>query len=57
VWYVMNLWLQTFAYKITIGPMVFIAGLILTLLISVATVGYRSFRAARVNPVDSLRYE
>ncbi len=57
VWFVMNLWLQTFAYKIAIGPMVFVAGLFVTLLISVVTVGYRSFKAARVNPIDSLRYE
>jgi len=57
VWFLMNKWLENFAYKITIGPLVFIAGFFATLMIAVLTVGYRSFRAARVNPIQSLRYE
>ncbi|MFZ6010530.1 MAG: ABC transporter permease [Bacteroidota bacterium] len=56
-WYVMNQWLDDFAYKVTIGPSVFIIGLALTLVIAMLTVGYKSFRAAIVNPVNSLRYE
>lgn len=56
-WYLMNKWLQTFAYKITIGPMIFIAGFAVTLLIAILTVGYKSFKAAIVNPIKSLRYE
>jgi ABC-type antimicrobial peptide transport system permease subunit len=57
VWFVMNKWLENFAYKITIGPLVFVAGFLVTLLIAVITVGYRSFKAAIVNPIESLRYE
>lgn len=57
VWFLMNKWLENFEYKITIGPMVFVGGLLVTLLIAVLTVGYRSFRAAMVNPIQSLRYE
>lgn len=57
VWFLMNEWLENFAYKITIGPMVFIAGFLATLAIAVLTVGYRSFKAARMNPIHSLRYE
>lgn len=57
VWFLMNQWLENFAYKITIGPMVFLAGLLLNLGIAILTVGYRSFRAATVNPIESLRYE
>lgn len=57
VWFVMNKWLENFAYKITIGPAVFAAGLGVTLVIAVITVGYRSFKAAIVNPIESLRYE
>ena len=56
-WYVMNQWLNGFAYKIEIGPAVFLAGIGLTLLIAIITVGYRSFRAAIINPTDSLRSE
>lgn len=57
VWFLMNKWLENFAYKISIGPLVFIAGFILTLIVAIATVGYKSFRAAIVNPIKSLRYE
>jgi putative ABC transport system permease protein len=56
-WYIMNLWLNDFAYKITIGPAVFVIGFGITLLIAVITVGYKSFQAAVVNPVKSLRCE
>jgi len=56
-WYLMNQWLDRFAYKITIGPMVFFTGLFVTFTIAVLTVGYKSFKAAVVNPVKSLRYE
>lgn len=57
VWFLMNEWLATFAYKITIGPMIFVTGLLLTLIIALLTVGYRSFKAAVMNPIKSLRYE
>lgn len=56
-WYLMNEYLSEFAYKITLGPELFLGGLFLTLLVAAATVGYRSVRAALVNPVDSLRSE
>ena len=56
-WYVMNQWLSDFAYKINIGPAIFLIGLAITFFIAIATVGYRSMRAATVNPVDSLRSE
>lgn len=56
-WFVMNKWLDKFAYKIEIGPSIFIAGLGITALIAVLTVGYKSFAAATANPVKSLRSE
>jgi len=56
-WYVMNQWLSEFAYRIELGPSIFVVGLALTFLVAMLTVGYRSFRAATVNPVDSLRSE
>lgn len=56
-WIVMNQWLNDFAYKITIGPGIFIGGFSITLLIAVVTVGYWSVKAAIINPVKALRYE
>jgi putative ABC transport system permease protein len=57
VYFVMNRWLQNFAYKTIIGVDVFIVSALLAFVISLATVGLRSIRAASANPVDSLRYE
>lgn len=49
--------LQTNAYKITLGPWIFLIGLVMTLLIAFMTTGYKSWKAALANPVDSLRNE
>lgn len=56
-WYAMDQWLTDFAYRITINPIVFAAAGILTLIISIFTVGYKSFGAAVSNPVDALKDE
>jgi ABC-type antimicrobial peptide transport system permease subunit len=56
-WYIMNEWLKTFAYRISLNAWIFIAGIGITLLIALATVGYKSLKAALANPVKSLRYE
>lgn len=56
-WYVMSQWLQNFKYKVEMGPVFFIIALMVTLLIAVLTVGYKSIKAASANPVDSLRDE
>ena len=57
VWFIMSKWLENFEYKVSIGPLVYILGFSLTLVIAILTVGYRSFKAAIVNPIQSLRYE
>jgi hypothetical protein len=56
-YFVMTKWLQEFAYKVSMGPFVFIMSACLTLMIAVLTVSYHSMKAAFANPVDSLRYE
>jgi putative ABC transport system permease protein len=56
-WYLSNQWLSQFTYRVSIGPIIFAIGLIVTFFIAMATVGYRSFKAASANPVDSLKYE
>jgi predicted permease len=56
-WYLMNGWLQTFAYRISPGVWVFVAAIVTSLLIGCATVGYKAVRAALANPVKSLRIE
>ncbi len=56
-WYFMNDWLRAFAYRINLGPAIFLEAVIISILIAWATVGYKTVRAATTNPVKSLRTE
>ena len=56
-WWVMSGWLQTFQYKISLGPGIFVLALLTTVLIAALTVSFQSIRAALMNPVKSLRSE
>jgi putative ABC transport system permease protein len=56
-YYVMNRWLQNFAYHIDIGWWVFALSGGLALIIALLTVSYQAVRAAIANPVKALRYE
>lgn len=56
-WYAMNTWLSSFAYKINITADVFVISVVLCLVIAVGSVILNALRAARANPVDSLRSE
>jgi putative ABC transport system permease protein len=56
-WWVMNNWLQDFAYRISIQWWVFVMAGILAIGIALSTVGLQALRAALANPVKSLRTE
>ncbi len=56
-WYFMNKWLDNFAYRADPGLMLFIAASVLTYTIALATVSLQAYRAATLNPVDTLRDE
>jgi putative ABC transport system permease protein len=56
-YYLMNKWLQDFAYRINISWWIFILSGGIALMIALATVGYQAIKAATANPVESLRYE
>ena len=55
--YLMNNWLQDFAYRINISWWIFVLSGGIALMIALATVGYQAIKAAVANPVESLRYE
>jgi putative ABC transport system permease protein len=57
IYYVSGKWLENFYYRINPGLLTFLVGLIIALGIAVLTISYRTLRAARVNPAQSLRYE
>jgi putative ABC transport system permease protein len=54
-WWVMNDWLQGFAYRIHIGPMVFIESGLIALAVALTTMTWQSLKAAMSNPIHSLR--
>ncbi|AUD03393.1 ABC transporter permease [Spirosoma pollinicola] len=56
-WWVMNQWLQDFAYKIDIAWWIFVLAGVLSVSIALLTVSFQSVKAALVNPVKSLRSE
>ncbi|MCY1719271.1 ABC transporter permease [Prolixibacteraceae bacterium Z1-6] len=55
--YVMNKWLESFAYKTTLSWWIFALSGLLALGITLLTVSWQSWRAATRNPVEALRYE
>ncbi|MGB3861699.1 MAG: FtsX-like permease family protein, partial [Candidatus Aminicenantaceae bacterium] len=56
-YYIMNTWLQNFAYRTSLEFGTFLLAAALALMISIITVIYQAARAATANPIDSLRYE
>ncbi|MFC2128307.1 hypothetical protein ACFLRR_00380 [Bacteroidota bacterium] len=55
--FIMNKWLENFAYKTNIGVIVFIGAALLSAAIVFLTLSFNAINAARRNPVDSLRHE
>jgi len=56
-YYFMSKWLENFVYRVDISVWtIFLSGLF-ALLVAVFTVSYQSFKAARINPAKTLRYE
>jgi putative ABC transport system permease protein len=56
-WYVMDKWLHVYAYQIDVSWWIFALAGSIALAIALATVSFNAIRAARANPVDSLRTE
>ena len=56
-WYVMNSWLEDYAYRINISWWIFLTAGLLSLLITLLTISLQVLKAAVDNPVKSLRTE
>jgi len=54
---VMKAWLQNFAFRTGINPLLFVGAALAGLAIAYVTVALQSMKAARAHPVRSLRYE
>lgn len=56
-WYLMNSWLEDFAYRTTISWWVFVLAGAIAVFIAIFTVSFQAIKAAIANPVKSLRTE
>ena len=56
-WWVMDRWLQDFAYRVSINAWVFILSGMIALMLVIITVGLITYRAATANPAESMKYE
>ena len=56
-WYVTRIWLQGYVYRVKTEWWVFALAFVITVLITLLTVGFQSHRLASRNPVKALRYE
>ena len=57
IYLAMDRWLQHFAYRIELSATPFALGSLLTLGIALLTISTQAWKAARTNPVETLRYE
>ncbi|CAG5012183.1 Macrolide export ATP-binding/permease protein MacB [Dyadobacter sp. CECT 9275] len=56
-WWFTNSWLNDFAYHIEPGVGIFVLAIIITVLVTFFTVGFRSVKASLANPIKTLRSE
>lgn len=56
-WYASSIWLEGFAYRVGVDPILLLVASLIALAISVATVLGQSWRAAAMNPARALQYE
>ena len=56
-WWIMNQWLQGFAYRVSIEWWVFVLSGFTAIVVALATIGYQTIKAAIANPAKSLRSE
>ncbi len=56
-WYLASEWLKTFAFRMTINPLLFVGTMSIALAITLAIVSLQTIKAALADPVKSLRYE
>lgn len=56
-YWLLSAWLENFAYRISLTPLVFLAAFGFVMIITLVTVTLRVYRVAVANPVESLRNE
>lgn len=57
IYFAMNRWLQGFEYRASIDFLVFGLALVVVIVVALITISFQTIKSARLNPVESLRYE
>ena len=57
VWVFMNRWIETFPYRADISGDIFLLSTVAVMIVALLTVSIQTVKAAKTNPVESLRYE
>ncbi|MFU8860386.1 MAG: ABC transporter permease [Cyclonatronaceae bacterium] len=56
-WFVLNWWLQNFAYRTDVSVWILLGATVITIVIAFVTVSYQTIKAAYTNPVEALKTE
>ncbi len=56
-YYLINKWMEEFAYKAGINPLHFVIGSLFALVIAFGTIYFKTLKAAHENPINSIKYE
>ena len=56
-YYLVNQWLQAYAYRTSLGWLIFASALFIAVIVALISVGFQALRAAIANPAESLKYE
>lgn len=56
-YFIMKNWLQGYAYRTSLGAMIFVATMAAALVVAIISVGFQALRAATANPTEALKYE
>ncbi|TKC06498.1 FtsX-like permease family protein [Pedobacter polaris] len=54
---IINQWLSTFEYRVSISFLPFALAIVISILIAILTVSIQSIKVAKANPIDALKYE
>ena len=56
-WYLMALWLDSFAFHVTMNPIIYLGAAVAAVVLALVTVSAQTVKAAMTNPSNTLRYE
>jgi len=56
-WFILQNWLNSFAYSLQLTPDVFVFSGLIAVVVAALTVSFQAYKSANQNPIESLRYE